>query len=445
MKEMNKFWVIILWMFFSMPGISVAQVRDTVWTLQKCIEYALQQNISIQKTVLGNEANKVYLEQSKASRFPSVNASVSQDFSWSRQTNSAGECGSYSNSNGTNYGINSSVRLYNGFKIQNTIKQKELSYKSGQYDIEAIKESVTLSVLDAYLQVLYSEEQVKNSEKQIESTKGQLLLAEERLKLGAVSKSDYLLVKSELASENYTLANAQSMLNTNKVNLMQLMELPVTSGFTVEHPYFGENVFQMRSVDADSVYQIALAIKPQIKSAEINSRTAELDIDIAKAVYQPELSLNGGVSSGYSSANSAAYDYQVRNKIMPSIGATLSIPIYQNKQARSSVAIAKINSKTADLDAINTKNQLRKDIEQVCADVYAAEKKYEASLEQYMATEESYNVASEKYSQGLMNSVDLLIQKTKLINAESEFVQSKYNLVFSYKILDFYLGNPLTF
>jgi outer membrane protein len=445
MKVLNKFWIFGLVAMFAWPYASSCQTQDTVWTLQECIEYALKQNISVQKSVLSNETNLVNLNQSKAARFPSLNASVSQNFSWSKDLNSNGGYDSnYTGTNGTSYGVNSSVTLYNGLKKQNTIKQQKLNVQAGQYDIETIKETVSLNILNAYLQVLYSEEQVKNTEKQIESTKGELQLAEERLRLGAISKSDYLQVKSELASENLTLANAQSLLTTNKVNLMQLMELHVTSQFYIEHPNFDNVVYQSRIANSDSVYQTAVAIKPQIKSAEIDNKIADIDVAVAKASYQPVLSLNGGVSSGYSSVNSMAYDYQVENRINPSVGLSLSIPIFQNKQARSSVAIAKINSKNAELNLINTKNQLRKEVEQASVDVFSAEKKYEASLEQYNASSESNNVAAEKYSQGLLNSVDFLIQKTNLINAESQFLQAKYNLVFSYKILDFYLGKSLT-
>jgi outer membrane protein len=425
------------------PFFLRAQAVDTVWTLNRCITFALEQNISVQKSTLSNETNQVYLEQSKASRFPSLSASVSQNFTWSRPLDQTGTYGAYSNSSGTNMSVNSSVKLYNGFKTQNTIKQNELSYKAGQLDVEALKESVSLNVLDAYLQVLYAEEQVKNTEKQIESTTGQFQMAEERMRLGAISRADYLQVKSELASEYLSLANAQSLLTLNRVNLMQLMEIPTSEKFSIVHPDFANTVLQMRHPNADSVYYEALSIKPQIKSASINKQIADLDITIAKAAYQPVLSLNGGISSAYAYPG-LDFDYQIRNRITPSLSLSLSIPIYQNKQAKSGVAIAKIGSKSAELNEVNIKNQLRKSIEQACADVLTAEKKFEASVEQYSSMEESYNVALEKYNQGLLNSVDFLIQKTKLINAESELIQAKYNLVFSYKTLDFYSGNALT-
>jgi outer membrane protein len=414
------------------------------WTLTECINYALEKNISVQQNVLSNETNKVNVEQISASRFPSLNASASQNFSWNRQMDANNKYGAYKSGSSTNLGLNSSVNLYNGFRISNSIKQANLSYEAGRYNVETIKEEVSLNVLDAYLQVLYSEEQLKNTENQIEGTTKQLTLAEERLRLGAISKSDYLQVKSELASENLTLANTRSQLAINRISLMQLMEYPLTDSFKIVHPEF-EIPTNITVASADSVFNVALQIKPQIKSSEINKEIAQLDIAMAKAGYLPSLTLNGGLNTGYVSGLGTSYDYQITNKLVPSVGLTLSIPIYQNKQVKASVAKARIGTQTAELSDVNTRNQLRKSIEQACVNVESATIKYQATQEAYNSALESYNVAQEKYTQGIFNSVDFIIQKNNLITAESELLQAKYNLVFSKKTLDFYTGVPLTF
>jgi outer membrane protein len=421
------------------------QTKDSLWTLSRCIEYGMNNNINIQERILINKTNLEYLEQARASRFPSVNASVSQNFGWKKQLDNNNNYGSFSGSNSTGYSLTSSVDLYNGFKIYNSIRQAEISYNTGSLDVDAMKESISLNVLDAYLQVLYSEEQVKNSQKQIESTTEQLKLSDERLRLGAISKSDYLQVKSELASENLTLANALSQLAVNKVSLMQLMEFPVTDSFNIQHPAFDIPQITNININIDSIYTIALGIKPQIKSSALNRQIANLDVAIAKAGYQPTLSLSGGLSTGYMSEMGLAYGYQVKNKINPTVGITLSMPIYEKRQNRTKVAIAKIGTENAALNEVNTKNQLRKSIEQACVNLKSAVVKYQAGSEKFNSVQESYNVAQEKFKQGLLSSVDFLIQKTNLITAESELLQSKYNLVFSKKILDFYTGVQLTF
>jgi len=435
------FSILLQWLFAKEV---LGQKKDTVWTLQSCIQYALQQNIQVQKSSLTNDINKVNADQARESRFPSLNASASQNFSWSKPLGLDGKYSNYAGQNSSSFGINSNVTLYNGGKIRNSIKQADINYQAGQYDVETMKESISLNILNAYLQILYAEEQVKNSEKQVEVTADQLRLAEERVKLGSISNADYLQVKSQLASEKQTLANAQSTLDIDRVTLMQLMEIPVTPNFYIVHPEFNNLISTSRSSKADSIYNIALGIKPQIKSADLNKQSAALAVDIAKAGYQPQLSLNGDISTGYNNSYGVAYDYQVSNRITPSVGLTLSIPIYQNRQARSKVDIAKINTQNAELSETDTKNQLRKAIEQACVDVSTAEKKFLASLEDYNANQESFEVASEKFNQGLLNSVDYLVQKTNLITAESNLLQAKYNLIFSNKILDFYSGVPLT-
>jgi len=416
--------------------------QDSTWTLEECINYALEKNIYVRKSELTNQRYQHYANQAKAQRFPSLNASVSQNYNWSKNT-TAGESG-YSGMNGSNISVNTGVTVFNASKLTNQIKQAELDIQSGQYSLETTKESISLSILDAYLQVLYAEEQVMNSEKQIESTASQLNLASERLAMQVISKADYAQVKSQLASEKLNLANSRSQLAISKVNLEQLMELPVSDNFNIAHPDIHEMVNQNRIPDVKSVYETALAIKPQIKIAEVNKEIAAFDEKIAKAGYYPTLSASAGLGTNYSSQFTDPYFDQINNGISPSMGLSLSIPIYQRKQIRTSVAVAQIGYQDAELSEINTRNELRKNIEQACLDVSSAQVEYRASLENYEATSESAALSDEKFRQGIINSVDYLVSKTNLILAESQLLQSRFNLIFSYKVLDFYSGIPLS-
>jgi outer membrane protein len=415
------------------------------WSLDDCIGYALEHNIQIQKAGLSNDRNEVLTNQAKANRLPSVNASVRENFGWNKsldaQTN---EYGNLSGSNSTNYSVSSSVTLYNGFKLQNSIKQSGLNLESGKLYAESVKESVQLNILNAFLQVIYADEQVKNAQKQIEATTDQLSLAKERLELNAISRSDYLQIQSELASEKLTLANANSQFSMAKVSLMQLMELPVTNDFSVVSPNIEALLQNTQLAVAKDIFEAALKFKPQIKSAELTTESAKLDIEISKAGLLPTVSMDAGLSTGYSSLKSGFnYPTQLNNSINPTLGLTLSIPIFQKNQVRSNIQISKIGVSDAQLDELNTRNQLRKEIEQACADAVSAQTEYEASLEQHQSTKESYDVSSEKFKQGMLNAVDFLFEKTKLITTESQLLQSKYNLVFSNKIIDFYKGVAL--
>jgi outer membrane protein len=222
------------------------------------------------------------------------------------------------------------------------------------------------------------------------------------------------------------------------------MELPVQQNFNVSHPDLQAQLNQGRLPDVKSVYETALSIKPQIKNAAVNKEIARLDEKIAKASYIPVLSASAGIVSGYSSKATDTYFNQLNNGISPSAGFSLSVPIFQKKQVKTSVAVAKLGYNDAELSELDTKNQLRKNIEQACLDVTSAQIEYEASIEKYNATQESTALSEEKFNQGIINSVDYLVSKTNLIVSESQLLQSKYNLIFSYKILDFYMGIPLS-
>ncbi len=421
--------------------------QNSKWTIQKCIDYAQQKNIQIQKTILSTESNKINFNATKASRFPIVDASARQSFGWAdKQSTTGSNSYTFSGSNSSSYSISSSVTLYAGLKLQQSIKQSDINYKAGLFDSETMKETISLNIMDAFLQILYAEEQVKNYTNQVDLTEKELNLASERLKLSAISTSDYLQVKSQLATEKQNLANAQGLLSTNRVNLMQLMELPITSDFEIEHPDLTNLINKSRKSLPDSVYQIALAIKPQIKSAALRSESSSLDVSIAKADYMPRVSLDAGFSSDYMSAlKGSSYSFQLSHNFSPTIGLGISIPIYHNDQIKSKIELAKISTQSSQLEEQNTKNALRKSIETACTNVITAQNEYDASKEGYEANKESYAVAAEKYTQELMNSVDFLVQKTNLITAESSYLQAKYNLIFSYKTLDFYLGIPFNF
>jgi outer membrane protein len=222
------------------------------------------------------------------------------------------------------------------------------------------------------------------------------------------------------------------------------MELPVQENFNISHPDLQAELNQSRIPDVKAVYETALSIKPQIKNAEINKKIAGFDEKIARALYFPTLSASAGLSSAYSNQTGDTYFNQVNNQLKPAVGFSLSIPIYQKKQVKTSVSIARLGYQDAELSETDTKNQLRKSIEQACLDVTSAQIEYDASLEKYKATQESSALSDEKFKQGIINSVDYLVSKTNLIVAESEMLQSKYNLIFSYKTLDFYMGIPLS-
>ena len=443
----------LLTVLLSIPAGNLIKAQKKVWNLDDCIKYALEKNIQVQKALVSNSIYNQDVYLTKAARYPSLSGSVRQNFNWNNVSDNTTGATVFKGTNGVNVSASSGMTVYNGLKLRNSIIQSETNLEADKYNTEVIKETVSLNVLNAYLQVLFAEEQVKNDENQISSLTEQVNLAGERLKLGAIANSDYLQVKSQLATEKQTLATAQSQLAINRIALMQLMEYPISNDFQIEYPNLDSLINQKRTPDPVEVYQTALGIKPEVKNAELLKNSSQIGIDLAKAGHYPNISLNGGVSSSYSgyqtsfstSYKPGSFGSQLSRNISPSIGLSASIPIYLNRQIKTNVEIAKLNLNNAELNEFNTKDVLRKAIEQACQNVVSNQIEYEASLEAYNAVKESFDVASEKYTQGLMGSVDFLIQKTTFISTESSFLQAKYNLIFSYKVLDFYSGQPLSF
>jgi len=443
----------LLTVLLSIPAGNLIKAQKKVWNLDDCIKYALEKNIQVQKALVSNSIYNQDVYLTKAARYPSLSGSVRQNFNWNNVSDNTTGATVFKGTNGVNVSASSGMTVYNGLKLRNSIIQSETNLEADKYNTEVIKETVSLNVLNAYLQVLFAEEQVKNDENQISSLTEQVNLAGERLKLGAIANSDYLQVKSQLATEKQTLATAQSQLAINRIALMQLMEYPISNDFQIEYPNLDSLINQKRTPDPVEVYQTALGIKPEVKNAELLKNSSQIGIDLAKAGHYPNISMNGGVSSSYSgyqtsfstSYKPGSFGSQLSRNISPSIGLSASIPIYLNRQIKTNVEIAKLNLNNAELNEFNTKDVLRKAIEQACQNVVSNQIEYEASLEAYNAVKESFDVASEKYTQGLMGSVDFLIQKTTFISTESSFLQAKYNLIFSYKVLDFYSGQPLSF
>ena len=412
------------------------------WSLTDCINYALEQNIQVRKSAVSVSLGEISLQQAKDNMLPSLSGSMGENLGWRLDAGGTDES-SWVGSSRTTASLSSGLTLFSGFQLRNRVRLAGLDYKSLEYSADQTRESVSLNIMSAYLQVLYSEEQVTNARNQADATQEELALAAERLALGAIANSDYLQVKTQLASEEYSLASAVNNLKMAKLNLMQLMEYPVDESFGILSPDIDVIISTAPAADAVSVYQEALEVKPQVKIAAINRESASVDLEIARGGFFPSLSLSAGMSTGFTEA--AEMGSQLKNGFSPSLGLSASIPIFRNNQNKSSVSRAQYGITTAELDEINTRNQLRKEVEQAVLDAESARLSYRAALNRYDSSVESYNVSEEKFKLGAMNSVDFLIQKTNLTAAESNLLQAKYELVYSHKIIDFYRGVELTF
>lgn len=422
------------------------------WNFTQCLDTAIRRNISVAQSQLTNQLNTVTLEQSKATRIPSLSANVNEgiNLGWSVDpTTNLFVDQAYTS---TSMGMSGSITLFNGLQARNTIRRNTLNVEAGQYDVEKIKIDVTLSMTTAFLQLLFAYEILDVAQKQVDATAAQVGQTEKMVKAGKVPESNLLQVKAQLASDRLTLINAENQRDITRVTLMQLMEIPVSDSFDVVRPDLSVPPAEMfRS--AEEVYRKSLTVMPQVAGASVRTNSALMDIRISKGAHWPRLNLGGNLSSNYASSrtqgtpdNPENYPFldQIWNNLAQTFNFSLSIPIYSNRQIKSNIERATINSLNAKLSEQNVRNQLRKSVEQTYTDLKSAAKKYEATQEQLAAAEASYKNSERKFDVGLMDAITFLIEKNNYYKAQSNLLQAKYDFIFKRKILDFFLGNPIT-
>ncbi|MFH0896039.1 MAG: TolC family protein [Bacteroidota bacterium] len=450
--------------------------RAQNWNLKQCVDTALKNNTSVQLSANTIDLNNISLRQSKDNLFPNLNASAGETFSPVLISDGNQTDNSWSN----NLSLNSSFTIFNGFQNRNTVKQNQIDYDASKYDLESIKNEIILNVIEAYLQVLYNEEQLKNAKNTVDASLSQLENAKNFVSVGKKTESDLLQIKSQLASDNLSLANAMGQLKSAKLNLQQIMNIPASELFEIDYPRYTLPLMK-DSVRIDEIYKMALAKQPVIKSYQLKTESAKYGIEIAKGGLLPRLSFNTSVLTSYSSlAKLSTLDYQnsiqeigylqsnpaemvmgnVSNPVYTysnysygkqfkdnfglSFSLSLSVPIFNNHNTKNNISIQKINFRNALLNEQNIQSDLRKKIEQSCIDVENSYSKFIAAGEQVNASAASYQNSITKYYNGMMSLSDLFLDKNKNTKAQSELIQAKYQLIYDLKILDYYKGIPIT-
>ena len=417
--------------------IHTAVAQQKIWTFQACLDTALRRNITVNQVRLSNENNRISLAQSKANRIPSLDASAGQNVNFEKYVNPISSI--------TSFSVNSGLDLFNGLQNNMTIRQERMNIDAGQFDIEKAKNDLILNITSAYLQVLFSNEILATTRSQADADAVQVDRTGKMVDAGKVPESNLFQIKSQYATDKLAIVNAQGQLDIAKVTLMQLMEIPVMDSFEIEKPNLEEPTMLLLRSNND-IYQKALTVQPQIAGASVRTNAALLGIKIYQGAYWPRLSLSGNINTDYAGIRTKdPFFTQFWNHFGENIGLNLSIPIYSNRQVKSNVERAKVNSLNTRLIEQNTKNQLRKSIEQSYTDLKNALNKYFATKEQYAAAEDSYKNMEKKYNVGLVAAIDYLLEKNNFYQAQSNMIQSKYDYFFKQKILDFYEGKAIVF
>ena len=427
------------------------QALPAQWNLQTCIDYALQQNITIRKNRLNAESAEVDVKTAKAALFPSLTAFVSQRIvnRPNSQTNTIIDGDNITSSqsktsyNGS-YGIDANWTLYNGSKRLNTLKQQRMNNRIAEQGVAESENTIEESITQIYVQILYAAEAVKVNEATLDVSRAECERARALLAAGSIARSDLAQLEAQVSTDKYQLVTAQATLQDYKLQLKQLLELDGEKEMTLYIPTLGdENVLSPLPSKTD-VYRSALTLRPEIEAGRLNVKASELDINIARSGYIPTISLSAGIGSTNTNGNDFTFGEQIKQNWNNSLGVTVSVPIFNNRQTKSAVQKAKIQKQNSELDLLDNQKNLYKTIEGLWLDANSAQQRYVAAIEKLRSTQTSYDLIQEQFNLGMKNTVELLTEKNNLLNAQQETLQAKYMAILNTQLLKFYQGEQIT-
>ncbi len=446
--------LVIFLLFFSRQDNIVAQ---HLWSLEDCINYAFENNIQIKQGELGVKSVESDYLQRKLNFAPSLNTGYTYNFGWGRSLDQATYEYTNQKTQQGYFNLNSSFTLFSGFQKINSLRQTQFDLLAQKYDYEKLKNDISLNIAAAYLQILFNYELVKNAEAQVEITKLQIEKTKQQVEAGTLARGNLLDIESQGATEEANLVNAKNRLNLAYIDLMQLLDLPVSDTFDIEKPQLDVKLSGKEILSPDEIYNKALTIMPEIKSAEYRVKSAEKSLSVVKGSRFPSLNMNGGYGTNYSDQIKMSYDptspdfnkkkgywdQWVDNRNF-TLDFRLTIPIFNGYQASTNVKRAKINYDNISYNLQLEKNKLRKSIEQAYADALAAFQTYHAREKQLESLKKSFEYTREKFNVGMVNATDYNLAKIQLAKAESDLASAKYDFIFKTRILQFYLGKPIT-
>jgi outer membrane protein len=416
------------------------------WSLQECITYALENNISIKRQKLNAEYQSNQVKTSKLDLIPSVNAQGSSNASFGRALNTATY--KYENNNiyNLNGGLNADVTLFQGFVKQNTIKQSESSFKAATESVKEVQNNIALTLTGYYLNVLFDKELLAIAKNQCDLTRQQLDKIQKLVDAGKAPMGNLLEIKSQLAKEQVNITTQENNLSLALLDLAQLLDLEEVTSFDIITPQIPE-VGAYSIGLTEEIFGAAVQTMPEIKGAEFNLQAADYQYKKAKGYLYPTLSLGAGwntYASKVKGIDNFSWQEDFKNNANSSIRLTLSIPIFNGLQSRYGIKNAKINQMDYQYALDAKKLTLRKQVQQAYADATAAFKKYQSSQEAVTSYTESFGYTEKKFNVGMLTSIDYNTAKNELTKSQSELLQAKYEYLLRCKILDFYKGVPIT-
>lgn len=429
----------------------MAQEKNS-WTLDECITYALENNISLKRQELATELNKKDFEQSKLNALPNLNGQIQHNMGSGRLLDE----GTYEWVNTDlrqgNLGLASSVTLFNGLTGYNTVRMMKANYLASLENLELYENNLLLQVMTAYLDMLRKAELYEISIEKVKITQLQVERMEMMMQVGNASEGEVLEVKAQSSNEGYNMILAKNQVEVARLTLTQLLNLPAEESMDIIQPVIPEpNVLQMP--DMDEVYQSALGLLPQIKAAEYTIDYYDRNLAVSRGALTPEVFARAYYNSNYNNLlpnprninEDYPFDQQIVDNRYSQLSVGITIPIFNKWQGRTGISKAKINLQDARYNLEYSKQQLFKEIQQYYTDAKASLENYNAASEILANSEEAYRYADEKFKVGMATALELAEARNRLFASRSEMVSAKYVFVFYLKILDFYQGKEIEF
>lgn len=432
--------------YFLFCFISVSSLHAQSYSLQQCIDTALQRNIPVQQSGLLAQTAEVNLRQARMNLLPNLNADINHGINSGRSIDPFTNTYVNQSVNTANYGIGSGVVLFNGLTLQNRIRQNATAYDASRMEWQQAKDNLVLNVILAYLQVLNNEDQVELATRQALTSQKALDRLQVMDSMGAIKPSDVSDLKGQLMNDQLAIIDARGQLATAKLNLAQLMSRPYDTAMQLQRVDATEFLATYSNSPSD-VYEHSLLQFAQVKAVELRTKSAYYALRSERGLLYPQLSLNAGLNTTYSSVatNSSGkipYGSQLKNNRFSTVGLGISLPIFNSSITRNRIRIADINLKSTQLTEDNTKLLLRQQIDQAYVNMTNSLDRYRLLQQQVVAYQESFSAAEVRFNAGVGTSIDYLTAKDRLDRANTNLLNARYDFVLRKRVLDYYYGKP---
>ena len=427
-------------MTFMMAALCCLSIHaQKKWTLDECINYAMENNITLKKTKLQQQSAEENVRQSKAALLPTLSASTNHGVGYSPFDDSAADKAYYNGS----YGINAQWTVWNGNQNTNTLKKNRLTAQQAELATSESANSIQERITQLYIQILYMTEAIEVNRQSLETSKKNEERGQQMVEVGKMSKADLAQLTAQRASSEYNIVESETQLAKYKQQLKQELELIGERDFDVAIPTTTDQQALSAIPSMTSVFESALAQRPEIKSARLDIEASNLQMKIAKAGRLPSVTMQGNINTSTNTLSSMSWGSQMKDGLGLSASVGVSVPIFDGRTAKTNINKARIAQEQAQMTLEKEEHDLYATVEGFWLDAINNQEKFRSASASVESEQQSYNLLQEQFNLGLKNIVELLTGKDKLLAAQQNKLQAKYMTILSQQLLRFYQNGTI--